>query len=95
MKAHDVVRTNAQGIEEVLGQMIMCPACGNGHLFDHRWTFNGNYESPTFDGSMRVSDELGSFCHSYVISGKIQYLDEGTRHSMKGQTVELPDMDGI
>lgn len=33
-------------------------------------------------------------CHSFVTDGKIQFLDDCT-HSLKGQTVELPDVDAI
>lgn len=37
-----------------LGHAIHCPACGNAHLFDKRWTFNGDLEKPTFRASMLV-----------------------------------------
>ena len=36
------------------GWMIFCPACRCGHLFDSRWTFNGDEERPTFRASMLV-----------------------------------------
>jgi len=36
------------------GWMIECPACGNGHLFDTRWIFNGDLEKPTFTPSMMI-----------------------------------------
>lgn len=32
-----------------------CPACKTLHVFDERWTFNGNYECPTFTPSLRTS----------------------------------------
>jgi hypothetical protein len=39
----------------VIGYMIFCPACGNGHLFYvGRWTFNGDHERPTFSPSMLI-----------------------------------------
>lgn len=39
----------------VVAHMVMCPACGNGHRFDAtRWTFDGNFEEPTFSPSMLV-----------------------------------------
>lgn len=34
------------------GWMIFCPGCKHGHLFDSRWTFNGDHEKPTFRASM-------------------------------------------
>lgn len=39
---------------KVVGHVIMCPACGCGHLFDGRWAFNGDTEKPTFSPSMLV-----------------------------------------
>lgn len=39
------------------GWAIFCPACRCGHMFDQRWTFNGNEESPTFRASMLVKSE--------------------------------------
>ncbi len=43
------------------GYMIMCPACGNGHLFNTVpngkrpvWQFNGDVDKPTFRASMLV-----------------------------------------
>lgn len=32
-----------------------CPACRRLHVYDERWTFNGNYEAPTFTPSLKVS----------------------------------------
>lgn len=49
-----IVRKCYNQNREFLGHMIHCPACGNGHLFDSRWTFNGNMEKPTFRASMLV-----------------------------------------
>ena len=45
---HRVVDSN----KDFYGYMIFCPACKSGHLFDKRWTFNGNYDKPTFRASM-------------------------------------------
>jgi len=38
-----------------LGHMIFCPACDCGHMFDSRWTFNGNFDKPTFRAIMLVT----------------------------------------
>ena len=32
--------------------LIECPACGHGHVYDSRWTFNGDFDKPTFRASM-------------------------------------------
>jgi hypothetical protein len=48
----------------LIGHMIICPACGNGHAFYNgvpvdgkprpAWSFNGDRERPTFAPSMLV-----------------------------------------
>lgn len=77
----------------------MCPACGFGHLFDKRWTFNGNQDKPTFTPSMLTNasfteEERKKYnlfrCHSYVTDGRIRFLDDCT-HEMRGKTVDLED----
>lgn len=96
MKAHELVSDGKH-----LGWSIFCPACGCGHKFDDRWTFNGDHEKPTFRPSMLVhgwktdGTELPGYriqkrCHSFVTDGKIQYLDD-CEHEMRGKTVELED----
>lgn len=87
--------TNQDG--EHGGWMIECPACGDGHLFDARWTFNGDLDRPTFTPSMLVhehpyGDGVRPRCHSFVTDGRIQFLSD-SGHAMAGQTVELPDLD--
>lgn len=77
---------------------IFCPACKCRHLFDGRWNFNGDMDVPTFHPSMlihenkdyreRSNDKHGHRCHSFVVDGKIQFLDDCT-HQMKNQTVKL------
>jgi hypothetical protein len=32
-----------------------CPACKTLHVFDERWTFDGDYDQPTFTPSLRTS----------------------------------------
>ena len=32
--------------------LIECPGCGHCHMFDKRWTFNGDFDKPTFRASM-------------------------------------------
>jgi hypothetical protein len=83
--------------DEFAGHMIMCPGCGCGHLFDKRWTFNGDYEKPTFSPSMLCNANMPidpprtHRCHSFVTDGKIQFLSDCT-HELAGQTVELGDV---
>ncbi len=75
------------------GWAVMCPACHCAHVFDDRWTFNGDMQKPTFNGSMLVrgySDNSAEIrrCHSYVRDGKVQFLDD-CEHELKNQTVAL------
>ena len=74
------------------GYLVYCLGCKSHHVFDDRWTFNGNYEKPTFTPSMLVNkDRPESRCHSFVIDGKMQFLSD-CFHSLAGQTVDLPDI---
>ena len=74
--------------------MFYCRGCGTNHYFDSRWTFNEDYEKPTFSPSLLV--EIGHYpnpndiCHSFVTDGKMQYLNDCT-HSLAGKTVEMLD----
>lgn len=64
------------------------------------WSFNGDFDRPTFQPSVLAShpieDEddkvVGLYtCHSFVTDGRIQYLGDCS-HALKGQTVDLPEM---
>jgi len=75
--------------------MVQCPACGSPHLFDKRWTFNGNHEAPTFRASMLVGYKHGDppvpyVCHSYLTDGVWEFLRDCT-HAMRGTKVPAPD----
>ena len=64
------------------------------HTLDSRWTYNGDYEHPTFRASVLVEYPTPKFtdrCHSFVTDGKIAYLPDCS-HSMAGQTVDLLDV---
>ena len=81
---------------------IRCPGCGHAHAIDiPRWTFNGDYDSPTFSPSLNIShpamkdgeetDDIPAYrCHSIVTDGKIQFLGDCT-HALSGKTIELPE----
>lgn len=75
-----------------LTHMIYCPACEANHGYDARWTFNGDFEKPTFRPSLITGDSVGKRCHSFVTDGKIEYLSD-CYHDMAGKTTELPDVD--
>lgn len=87
---------------------IECPGCDGPHVLpiereqSPKWTFNGSLERPTLTPSILVTyngadadtpDGCPAVCHSFVTDGRIQFLDDST-HALKGQTVELPELDG-
>lgn len=94
--------------EPPIGYAFVCPGCGIYHSLyvrqgQHRyekgavWSFDGNLERPTFSPSLLVRWEDGEQrerrrCHSFIKGGKIQFLNDCTHH-LKGQTVELPEIE--
>ena len=87
----------------------LCPACGFEHSFyvdfeghgKHKrsvWSFNGDYEKPTFTPSMGFNlhkqEEHHPVCHSFLRDGVWQYLGDCT-HEMANQHVPMipPDPD--
>jgi len=85
-----VTRSVNNQSDEHAGWMIHCPGCGHGHLFDARWTFNGDVDKPTFKPSMLVNANMPGHirCHSFVTDGEIRFLND-CDHDLKGQTVKL------
>lgn len=63
-----------------------------------RWTFNGDFDNPTFSPSLntwwhKADGTTVRRCHSFIRDGRIQFLADST-HELAGQTVELPEVDG-
>jgi hypothetical protein len=64
------------------------------------WAWDGNVDLPTISPSILVranfapEDGGPSVCHSFVRAGQIQFLNDCT-HSLRGQTVLLPDWPSI
>lgn len=88
--------------------MFHCPGCGEPHVVrtgtgpGPRWTFDGDYDRPTFAPSVLVRTgravdpsfvpEPGDppeICHSFVRAGRIEFLGDCTHH-LAGQAVDLP-----
>lgn len=89
-----------------------CPGCDRVHAIkiapegEHPvWSFNGDFERPTFSPSVRLSHTIrkdidGSplpapyaeqtICHYFITDGKIVYCGDSA-HALAGQTVDLPD----
>ena len=67
---------------------VYCPACKHAHIYDSRWTFNGNFEKPTFTPSMvewcshpETKEDL-SRCHTFLTDGVWNFLSD-CKHDMK------------
>lgn len=74
------------------GYMIYCPGCDSHHVFDSRWSFNGDYDKPTFSPSMLVNgSDPQTRCHSFVVDGQIRYLSD-CAHKYAGQTLNLEEI---
>lgn len=88
-KVYDIVGSDNKTVRQ---HVIFCPGCKCGHGFVvDRWTFNGDYEKPTFNPSMLVNqDNPARRCHSFVRDGNIQFLND-CFHELAGQTVPLED----
>lgn len=77
--------------------VFYCQGCKTHHWINTdaskspHWNFNGNYYKPTITPSIHVTTP-NKCCHSFVSDGKIQYLND-CYHELKGQTVELEDME--
>jgi hypothetical protein len=65
------------------------------HSFDERWTFNGDFDKPTFSPSLLVRypwKDKDRRCHLFLTDGKIKYMNDCS-HNMSGETIELQDWD--
>lgn len=84
--------------------LFWCQGCGRGHTYSvPRWTFNGDYDRPTFNPSLRVFVPAGenrpeqTVCHLFVRDGELRYCDD-CPHSFNGQSVpmfEIPENYGF
>jgi hypothetical protein len=81
--------------------IFFCPGCRCDHgiwvkkpdYFGPVWIFNGDLNNPTVTPSLLIrGGENDGICHSFITNGNIQYLNDCT-HSLRGQTVELPEYD--
>ena len=96
---------------QVASLAALCPACGFEHSFNvdleshgkwtddqSVWTFNGNYDCPTFSPSIVANlhrqKEYHPVCHSFLKNGIWEYLNDSS-HNMAGQNVPMvvPDPD--
>ncbi len=75
------------------GWMAWCPGCDSPHVYDERWSFNGDHDAPTFKPSYLATGTYGENheqrrCHTYLTDGKLQFLADCS-HELAGTTVDL------
>ena len=90
------------------GYAHWCPGCGEMHSIaveqpfpnGARWTFDGNFDAPTFSPSVNITtgpagdgdpDDKAERCHYFLRHGHLQFCGDST-HVLAGQTVPLPDL---
>lgn len=81
-----------------------CTACKQHHMINISnpnlqpiWSFNGNYDKPTFNPSVLLTQEYKPesgkrtyVCHIFIVDGKIQYLNDCT-HKLADQTINMDE----
>ncbi len=95
----DKVRLIQYGEKQV--HAINCPACKHIHIIavdfafknGAQWTFNCNFQKPTFGPSIKLTSP-GYCCHFFVKEGEIKYCNDCT-HILAGKTVPLPEFENI
>jgi hypothetical protein len=72
-----------------------CPGCETHHAPNHSWSFNGDYEKPTFSPSVlvtrRTADGVAT-CHLFVRDGMLVFLHDCT-HGLAGKRVPMVPID--
>jgi len=74
-----------------------CPGCKARHLIPDwgepgkRWTFNNNFEKPSFQPSVRLSAGGEVYCHYFITDGNILFCEDSA-HALAGKAVPLPDL---
>ncbi len=59
--------------------------------FSNKWSWNGNFDSPTVTPSLNViGKNQKPICHSEITGGQIKFLKDSA-HELAGKTVDLPD----
>jgi len=80
-----------------------CPGCAMPHAFwvgcrdplgDKRWSFDGDWEKPTFTPDLLIVTCKSGRCHLDVSHGEISYRGD-SRHELAGKTVPMVARESI
>lgn len=88
-----------------VGELTLPVMIGGTRKGTPNWTWNGDIDKPTLKPSVKTTKWIGKnschddggpsrqvICHTWVTDGKVQFLDD-TTHELRGQTVNLLDVD--
>ena len=72
------------------GLFHYCQACDRLHILPSSWSFNGDYEKPTFSPSFKHSwgKNFQKICHYTITDGNIYYCGDCT-HEFVGTTMQM------
>lgn len=81
---------------EGLRLVFYCPGCKSHHgisLAPGRWTFDGNFVSPTINPSVLSyyedeNNQRVTTCHLFIRAGRIEFLSD-CKHELAGKTVDM------
>nr|WP_241264071.1 DUF6527 family protein [Bowmanella dokdonensis] len=80
--------------------IVECPGCKTLHQIwttgPVKWSFNGDYERPTFSPSLFVNPDGSNptvpKCHSFIRNGIWEFLSDCT-HELAGQKVPMIEVE--
>ena len=72
-----------------------CVGCKKAHPLPKSWTFDGDFERPTFTPSFKHSWNDSRVCHYIITNGRVYYCSDCT-HAFADVTIDMPDLpDGL
>lgn len=88
---------HSHGYKHGAGFAHWCPGCQSMHGFavsepfsnGAKWTFNGDFEKPTFTPSMNIGN---GWCHYTLTAGVLNFTNGCTGHKLSNQKVPLPEL---
>jgi hypothetical protein len=90
----DTMQVSSKLRRGAAGYFHWCPACEEMHPLPDTWSFDQNFNLPTFSPSFKhESTNAGSnaVCHYTLTGGILNYHNDCT-HAMMNQQVPLPDL---
>lgn len=71
---------------------FVCPGCRSRHPIkvggENSWLFDGNFNQPTFEPSVRTLKGTRIYCTVFIDGGKLRYTNDCV-HELKNQTIPM------